>query len=133
MQKRPTETLGVDDVSQTQACDAQEAIVIAGMCGSCAGVHGSKRVVNLPFGAVKRSHSAPAREQRSLRKQRRRASPAQSEEGKSRAPARARTAAAQHWVLRNMLWLWRSRLDNTPAPANFRSQVATALVTLRHP
>eukprot|EP00966_Prymnesium_polylepis_P229926 5320239-Prymnesium_polylepis.1 len=60
MQMRLQRTLGVDDVSQTQACDAQKAIVIAGMCGSRAGVHGSKRGVHLPFGAVKRSHSAPA-------------------------------------------------------------------------
>ena len=81
---------------------------IAGITWRHAGVLESKRTVHLEFGAVKRSHSAPAREQRRLREQRRRASPAQSEEGESRAPARARTAAAQHWVLRNMLW--RSRV-----------------------
>ena len=103
---------------------------MTGLCAVRVGMLESKRTVHLEFGAVKRSHSAPAREQRNLREERRRASPAQSEESKGRAPARACSAAARPWVLRNLLC--RSRVQNAPVPANCRSQAPAALESLRH-
>ena len=93
-----------------RACDADR---IAGIPWGRAGVLDSKYMVHLQFGALKRSRVPPAHEQRCLHAQRRRASPVQPEEGKARAPARARCAAARCWVL--CLRMHRDSAAGTPA------------------
>ena len=100
-------------MSLTRAQRARDAERIAGIAWGRAGVLETKYTVHLQFGALKRSRVPPAHEQRFLRAQRRRASPAQPEEGKARAPARARCAAARCWAL--CLRMHRDSAAGTPA------------------
>jgi len=100
-------------VSLTRAQRARDAARIAGITWGRAGALGSNSTVHLQFCALKRSRVLPAPEQRSLRGQRRRASAAQLEEGKARAPARVRCAAARGWVL--CLRMFETALAGTPA------------------
>ena len=129
-QKRTAGAQERNEAGQTCAGGARDDVLSTGLCEPFTGVARSKNAIHLQFGGTQTLVFPPAPKQRSLREQRRKASPAQSEDSKRRAPARACSAAAHPWVLCNRLC--RSRVHDTPASANCRSQALAALETLRH-